>query len=102
MEAVSGNQVKPGPETRGRPHRRHGEFPRKHVRQAEQVLFVGPVAVEQDQQRLAGAFLLGMGPQDNGRGKGNVGSHGSILAVTSWSQATLAPVRGKSAGYERE
>ena len=80
-----GRQREPGeagPGGNGGPHRGHREVPGQHVRQAEQVLLVGAVAVQQDQERLAGTLVFGLGPQDNGGGKGFGVSHGSILTVT--------------------
>ena len=62
MDAVSGNQVKPGPMDKRGAHRGHRKVLRQHLRQAEQILFVGAVAVQQDQKRLAGPLLLRLGP----------------------------------------
>ena len=67
---VSGNQVKPGPETRGARTEATANSCGKHVRQAEQVLFVGAVAVQQDQERLAGALASsGWDHRTTGAGK---------------------------------
>ena len=58
------------------------KFLRQHPGQAEQILFVGAVAVQQDQKRLAGPFLLRLGPLDDRGGEGVSVSHGTILTVT--------------------
>ncbi len=82
MDAVSGNQVKPGPMAIGARNEATANSCGSISGQAEQILFVGAVAMQQDKKRLAGPFLLRLGPLDDRGGEGVSVSHGTILTVT--------------------
>ncbi|BCW51441.1 hypothetical protein StoSoilB13_37830 (plasmid) [Arthrobacter sp. StoSoilB13] len=79
---MSGNQVKPGPMGIGARREATTNPSGSRAREAEEIVLIGAIAVQQHQKRLALPFSFVMGPQDNGRGECNGFSHGSILAVT--------------------
>ena len=83
----------------------HREVLREHVRQAEQILLVGAVAVQQDQQGLAGPGFFRLGPQDDGGGEGS-GRAAKVMApflqLPTGNNLRWRSFAGRAAGYEGE